>query len=320
MSRIHEALKKAEEERAPTGFAEESKPVNSVDAGATKCAGAARQAPSIVSAPTRGGVPASANCLPFDELRQRCATSAWKLDPEKNVFCNEHAFAACVEQFHTLRSRLYRLREKRPMRIVLVTSTMPNEGKSFVSLNLAQAIARQYGRRALLIDADLRASTLHIPMGTRSWPGLADYLRGEADEFSIIQANPQNNLFFIPAGRSVSNPAELLSNIQLKGLLDRLAPIFDWVILDAPPVLPVSDAGVLAGLCDGVLFVVRAGATAFDLAQTACQEFREKNLVGVVLNRVEERVTYGAYPYYAWNGQDKRVAADAVAIPEQPHR
>src|SRR5258708_2830370 len=309
MSQIHEALKKAEEERAPTGLAEESKPVDSVAGGAAQCDGAPRQARSIASTPERGNVPASGHSLRLDELRQRCATSSWKLDPEKNVFCNEHAFAACVEQFHTLRSRLYRLREKRPMRIVLVTSTMPNEGKSFVSLNLAQAIARQYGRRALLIDADLRASTLHIPMGTRSWPGLADYLRGEADEFSIIQANPQNNLFFIPAGRSVSNPAELLSNIQLKGLLDRLAPIFDWVILDAPPVLPVSDAGVLAGLCDGVLFVVRAGATAFDLAQTACQEFREKNLVGVVLNRVEERVTYGAYPYYAWNGQDKRVAA-----------
>jgi capsular exopolysaccharide synthesis family protein len=306
MSRIYEALKKAEEERAPTGFAEELKPVDSVDAGSTKCAGAARQAPSIVSTPARGNVPASGHYLRLDELGQRCATPAWKLDPEKNIFCNEHSFAAGVEQFHTLRSRLYRLREKQPLRIVLVTSTLPNEGKTFVALNLAQAIARQHERRALLIDADLRASTLHIPMGAPSWPGLADYLRGEADEFSIIQANPQNNLFFIPAGRSISNPAELLSNNLLKGLLDRLAPIFDWVILDAPPVLPVSDASVLAGLCDGVLFVVRAASTAFDLAQTACREFREKNLVGVVLNRAEERVTYGAYSYYGENGKDKR--------------
>jgi protein-tyrosine kinase len=305
MSRIHEALKRAEEERAPTAFAEESKPGDSVDAGATKCAGDARQAPSMVSTPARGGIPASAHYLRLDELRQRCAAPAWKLDPEKNVFCNEHSFAPCVEQFRTLRSRLYRLREKQPMRTVLVTSTLPNEGKTFVALNLAQAITRQHERRALLIDADLRASALHIPMGAPSWPGLADYLRGEADEFSIIQANSQNNLFFIPAGRSVSNPAELLSNNRLKGMLDRLAPIFDWVILDAPPVLPVSDANVLAGLCDGVLFVVRAASTAFDLAQTACQEFRGKNLVGVVLNRAEERETYGAYSYYAGNGKDK---------------
>lgn len=306
MSRIQEALKKAEAERVPTGFAEESKRVNSVAAGAAKCAGAARQASSIVSTSARGDVSASGHYLRLDELRQRCAKCAWKLDPEKNVFCNEHSFAVCVEQFHTLRSRLYRLREKQPIRIVLVTSALPNEGKTFVSLNLAQAIARQYGRQALLIDADLRASTLHVPLGTRSWPGLADYLRGEADEFSIIQANPQNNLFFIPAGRSVSNPAELLSSIQLKRLLDRLAPVFDWIILDAPPVLPVSDANVLAGLCDGVLFVVLAASTPFDLAQTACHEFRGKNLVGVVLNRVEERQTYSAYSYYAGNGLDKR--------------
>src|SRR5258708_3359144 len=238
MSQIHEALKKAEEERAPTGLAEEAKPVDSVGAGAAQCDGATRQAPSIASTPERGNVPASGHSLRLDELRQRCATSAWKLDPEKNVFCNEHSFAACVEQFHTLRSRLYRLRENQPMRIVLVTSTVNNEGKTFVALNHAQAIARRYQRRALLIDADLRASTLHIPMGAPSWPGLADYLRGEADEFSIIQTNPQNNLFFIPAGRSVSNPAELLSNNQLKGMLDRLAPTFDWVTFASPPFLP----------------------------------------------------------------------------------
>src|SRR5260370_40162599 len=168
MSRIDDALKKAEEERAPTGFAEESKPVDSVNAGATKSAGAARQAPSIVSTPARGNVPACGHYLRLDELRQRCTTSAWKLDPEKNVFCNEHSFAACVEQFHTLRSRLYRLRDKQPMRIVLVTSTLPNEGKTFVSLNLAQAIARQHERRALLIDAGWRAATLHVPMDAPS--------------------------------------------------------------------------------------------------------------------------------------------------------
>jgi Mrp family chromosome partitioning ATPase len=143
-------------------------------------------------------------------------------------------------------------------------------------------------------------------MGAPSSPGLADFLQGEADEFSIIQADVRKNLFFIPAGRPVSNPAELLSNMQLRALLDRLGPAFDWIIFDAPPVLPVSDAGVLAGLCDGVLFVVQAGSTPFDLAQMACQDFRGKNLLGVVLNRAEEKAAYGAYSYYSGNGSDKR--------------
>jgi capsular exopolysaccharide synthesis family protein len=205
-----------------------------------------------------------------------------------------------------LRSRLYRVRNTLPIRTLLVTSTLPGEGKTFVALNLAQAIVRQHECRALLIDADLRASRLHVPLGAPSGPGLADYLCGEADEFSIIQADSKDNLFFIPAGRPVSNPAELLASIQLKNLLDRLAPLFDWIIVDAPPVLPVSDASVLAGMCDGVIFVVRAASTAFDLAQAAFQELQEKNLLGVVLNRAAEQDGYGAYSYYAGNGMDKR--------------
>ena len=252
------------------------------------------------------GASPTSDYLRLDELRQRCAKPVWKLDPESIVFSNEQSLSPCAEQFHTLRLRLYRMRQERPIRTLLVTSTVPNEGKTFVTLNLGEAIARQHERRALLIDADLRASRLHVPLGAPPSPGLADFLRGEADVYSIIQADKQNNLFFIPAGRPVSNPAELLSNMKLRELLNRVGPAFDWVILDAPPVLPVSDAGVLAGLCDGVLFVVRAGATTFDQAQMACQEFRGKNLVGVVLNRVEEREAYGAYPYYAGNCRDKR--------------
>lgn len=248
---------------------------------------------------------AESGYLRLEELRQRCAKPGWKPDPENRIF-SEQSLSPCAEQFRTLRSRLYKLRQERRLRTLLVTSTVPNEGKTFVTLNLAQAIARQHERSALLIDADLRCSRLHVPMGAPSSPGLADLLQGEADEFSIIQADVKNNLFFIPAGKPVSNPAELLSNIRLRGLLDRLAPVFDWIIIDAPPVLPVSDAGILAGLCDGVLFVVQAGSTAFDLAQIACQDFREKNLLGVVLNRVEEGAAYGPYAYYAGNGRDKR--------------
>ena len=307
MSRIPEAGRKTEDEKALTRFAEESKPLGSLDAGSNQCDEAAQRASSIVAAPARESVSASDHFCRLDELQRRCAAPAWKPDPEKNVFCNEASFTACVEQFRTLRSRLYRLREKQSFRIVLVTSTLPGEGKTFVALNLAQAIARQHERRALLIDADLRAAALHVAMGAPSWPGLSDCLMGEADEFSIIQSNPQDNLFFIPAGRSVPNPAELLSNTRLKGLLDRIAPTFDWIIVDSPPVLLVSDASVLAGLCDGVLFVVRAASTAFDLAQTASQEFRGKNLLGFVLNRAEEQATYeGAYSYYGGNGSDKR--------------
>jgi len=308
MSRICEALKRAEAESASIGSAAEAKAADALAPQAGLSDRAARQDARVISMPGWDGASPTSGHLRLDELRQRCAKPVWDLDPENTVFHSEQSFSLCAEQFRTLRSRLYRMRQERPMRTLLVTSAVPNEGKTFVTLNLGEAIARQHERRALIIDADLRASRLHVPLGAPSSPGLSDFLRGEADEYSIIQTDQQNNLFFIPAGRPVANPAELLSNMQLKGLLDRLGPLFDWVILDAPPVLPVSDAGVLAGLCDGVLFVIRAGSTAFDLAQLACQEFREMKLVGVVLNRVEESVAaaYGAYSYYGGNGTGKR--------------
>jgi capsular exopolysaccharide synthesis family protein len=340
MSHIHEALKKAAQERAmqpgsalEAGLGEimaEIRRPAITEASVVPFAGqdgvttagsqsvrdplaeetglgneAIRHAERTISTNGRHSVSSASGFLRLDELRQCCAKPAWKVDPEDAIFCQQ-SFSPCAEQFRTLRSRLYQLRQERPLRTLLVTSATPTEGKTFVALNLAQAIARQHERSVLLIDADLRCSRLHDAIGAPSAPGLADFLQGTADEFSTIQVDTKDNFFFIPAGNPVSNPAELLSNTQLRGLLDRLGSVFDWIILDAPPVLPVSDAGILAGLCDGVLFVVRAGSTAFDLAQMAYQDFRGKNLVGVVLNRVEDRAAYGAYSYYPGKDSNKR--------------
>src|SRR5437016_3670059 len=282
MSRIHEALKRAEEAGPSAWRPSEPTPLGIVGAGGV--AGAHR----ILSSPIRAEMPMAGRCLGLEELRHRCIKPGWRLNPDYDVFSTQQSSALCAEQFRTLRSRLYRLREKSPIRTLLVTSTLPGEGKTFVALNLALAIARQHERRALLIDGDLRASRLHVRMGAPSTPGLSEYLRGEADEFSIIQANSKDDLFFIPAGKSVLNPAELLADNRLKVLIDRMAPVFDWIIVDAPPVHPVSDATVLAGLCDGVIVVVRAKSTAYELVQTTLQEFRGKNLLGVVLNGADE--------------------------------
>ena len=306
MSRIYEALKRAEEQREASGASEKSRPIDSAAGGAVHSGGTGQRSTEILSSLTLGGASPSSQSLRIDDLRRRCKKPGWKLDPNTVVFCDKRSFAHCAEQFRTLRSHLDQVRGVQQVRTLLVTSTLPNEGKTFVALNLAHSIVRQPGRKALLVDTDLRASRLHVPMGAPSAPGLADFLRGEADEFSIIQTDGKSDLFFIPAGKQIANPAELVANGELKNLLDRLAPVFDWIILDAPPILPVADATVLAGMCDGVIFVVRAGSTGFDLAQAACQELRGKNLLGVVLNRAEEIETYGAYSYYGGNGMDKR--------------
>jgi len=147
----------------------------------------------------------------------------------------------------------------------------------------------------LLIDGDLRASRLHLTLGASAKPGLSDYLCGEADEFKVVQTGQQPNLSLIAGGTEVPNPSELLHSNAMRSLLDRLTPLFDWVILDSPPAIAVHDASMLADICDGVLFVVRAGKTDFEVAQKAASEFGEERVLGVVLNRVEKS---DGYPYY----------------------
>lgn len=312
MSRIHEALKKAEQERSAGPGVEMPAPLEErvmIGAPARKTEPSTLTTEALLPGPEASStVRSSVEYLRFDDLRARCAHPRWNPDPNLNVFLNPALSPHGAEQFRTLRSRLYQLRSNQPLRTVLITSSVPAEGKTFVTNNLAQAIIRQPDRRALIIDADLRCARLHIPLGAPAAPGLTDYLRGEADEMSIIQHGLEGNLCFIPGGNEVTNPSELLSNGQLKKLLDRLAPVFDWVLLDSPPCVPVADPSILADLCDGVLLVVKAGSTPSEVAQRACQEMSGKNVVGVVLNAAEESGLYGSayYQQYGYRyGQEQ---------------
>jgi protein-tyrosine kinase len=290
VSRIHEALKRAEEDRAAAQAGHsESGQIAEISTQAPVAG-----APSII--PT---VPSLSNQLTYETLLSRCALCTWSPDAKTMLFYNSEQGPG-TEEFRTLRSRLYQMREKQPLKKVLVTSSLPKEGKSFVAANLAQAMVRQHGRRVLLIDGDLRAARLHLALGTALTPGLAEYLLGEADEFGIMQRGAMENLFFIPAGRSTSNPAELIANGRLKVLLSRVESLFDWIVIDSPPAVPVSDAGLMSNHCDGVLMVVRSTATPSDVARKARAEFDDKLLLGVVLNGMkhdpaEYKRYYGAY-------------------------
>jgi capsular exopolysaccharide synthesis family protein len=302
MSRIHEALKKAAQER--------SSRISSV------------AAPDLLDVSTdvsRTTVPLEDHTLPsldrlapqrppflcFEELVKKCAHPQWQPDPRTNVFLGVDSNQTDAESFRTLRSRLFQIAGTRQLKRVLVTSSIPEEGKTFVAVNLAQAIVRQDRHRVLLIDADIRLSRVHQVLGAPATPGLTEYLRGEADEIAVIQRGREGNLFFIPGGGPVSNPSELLLGERMTHLLDMLTPAIDWLIVDSPPTLPVHDASLLADLCDGVLFVVRAGATSFEIAEKGSSEFRDKNLLGVVLNRVEKKESYGGY-YYNYPVAEKK--------------
>jgi protein-tyrosine kinase len=315
MSRIHEALKKAEQERA------------SAQGGLSQANGAQPAfvttpladppvfaeappaiPPSVAAAMANSAMPSFGGPLSFETLLARCAQMEWRPEHGAMLFMNGDDSARGTEEFRTLRSRLYHMRERMTLKTLLVTSALPKEGKSFTSANLAQVMVRQHGRRALLIDADLRGPRLHAMLGTAPGPGLSDYLQGKNDEISIVQRGPLENLFFIPSGTGIEDPAELVGNGKLKILVQRLEPLFDWIIIDSPPAIPVSDASVLAQACDGVLMVVRSNVTPSDIARKARQEFPDQALVGVILNGAgEDAAPYSRYYYEAY--QKKESAA-----------
>lgn len=309
MSRIHDALKKAEEERntalppAATATLPESAPssaaVEEINTPIGRAESSAPPMEVVSTAPPR--------VRPgFDAILRQCVRTEWHPEQNSNVFSKAQKGTHCAEQFRTLRSRLYQICGKQPNYTLLVTSSIPDEGKTFVVSNLGHAIVQQPNRRALIIDADLRYPQLHLAVGAPLAPGLTEYLRGEVSENAIIQCGKGENLCFIPGGSHVTNPSELLSNGRLKVLLDRLAPLFDWVILDSPPCLPVADASMLAGLCNGVLFVLRAGSTPVEVAQKACKNLDGRNVIGVVMNGMEQAQVYGS-DYYAYGYGTNRV-------------
>ncbi|MGH9325226.1 MAG: CpsD/CapB family tyrosine-protein kinase [Terriglobia bacterium] len=301
MSRIHDALKKAEQDRvsppppepAPISPEPFLAPVSATE-----------------SATESGAERVSGDGLPLRSLREaspvslegwvaECPAVRWKPDPKSVLFSDSEIRQLGMEEFRTLRTHLLQMREKVPLQTLLITSVLPGEGKTFVAANLAQAFVQQRSRRVLLIDADLRISRLHGLLGAASVPGLSEFLKGEAEASSIIQRGTPENLFLIPGGRPASNPTELVGNGRLKNLLHRLAPLFDWIVVDSPPCVPLSDASLLADLCDGVLMVVRSGQTPYDIAQKGSQQFRERRLLGVVLNHVAPQSAYSAYYYQA---------------------
>jgi protein-tyrosine kinase len=295
MSRIHEALKKAVKERGLQPHPGSVPEFPEVPLRAQTSV--AESADILGSEGVLGRESPVGGHFGSPDLLERCVRPKWNFDPRICVFDGARGNSVGAERLRKLRTRLYEIASTRPLRRVLITSSVSGEGKTFVAANLAQSFLQQPDLRVLLIDADMRVPTLHTALGAPSSPGLSNYLRGEADECMVIQNGLDGNLCFIPAGSKVANPNDLLLTDRMKKLLDFVTPIFDWIILDSPPIVPVSDASVLSRLCDGVLLVVQAGETSHEIAEKACLEFPEKNLLGIVLNHANDIPADYGYEY-----------------------
>jgi capsular exopolysaccharide synthesis family protein len=191
-----------------------------------------------------------------------------------------------AEAFRVLRASLQFASVDKEMKVILVTSASPNEGKSTVVQYLAQTIS-QTGKKVMALDADLINPTLHRRFGVPNQRGLSNLIVGDADRALFTHLKDYPNLWVITTGPIPPNSSELLGSRQMKHLMDLLREDYDVVIMDTPPILPVTDAVVASSLADGVILVVQAGKTRHSEVHRAQEalEAAHANLLGVVLNR-----------------------------------
>lgn len=192
-----------------------------------------------------------------------------------------------------LAAQLHQLQQSRKLTTVMIASALPGEGKSLTAAILARALSEAYGKRVVLIDADLRRPSIHSLFGVPSSPGLNDCL---ATNVPVRPIRLSNTLCVVPAGGPEPNPLERLSSNGLRELLSEQSRLSDWVVIDVPPLAACPDAGILASLVDGVVVVIRAGKTPLAAVESTVTALGRERIVGVVLNRSTSRAVQYGYP------------------------
>ncbi|HPG00723.1 MAG TPA: polysaccharide biosynthesis tyrosine autokinase [Kiritimatiellia bacterium] len=240
-------------------------------------------------------------------------------DPEDlrtHLLANIDQKSGLAEAYRNIRSSLLFSGAEDSVRTLAMTSAVPKEGKTTTSINLSVCLA-QAGSRVLIVDADLRRGEVHKFFGLEGGRGLSDILTGQAKPEAVIQRTGLPNLDLVATGPFPPNPAEIVLRHEFVSFVEYAKRTYDRIVFDCPPVLAVSEAGILASLVDGCLLVVWAGQTSRKLSQLAAQTLRERgaNILGVVLNNLDfGRVGYYYYStYYGYydydNLYDKKPAA-----------
>ena len=205
--------------------------------------------------------------------------------------------SAYTEQFRALRTKIFEAGERREMRAIVVTSVGVAEGKTLTALNLAWLLAQTDGVRALVIDSDLRRPCATDYLGIDAKTGLSEVLSGQlALEDAIVRLEP-SGLHLLPGGRARDDCAELLSGPAYARILNEVRRMFDYIIIDAPPLGIFTDANVLMTRADGGILVVRAGKTRYTAVDRLLEHMPKERVLGVVLNRTEEQPDSASYYY-----------------------
>jgi protein-tyrosine kinase len=306
MSHIFEALQRAEAERS--GGDSSSAPDSAADLLEQSIAAGGDRADPVSTMNRTGAGLGDAELLSSAKIVVPIPTS------DARLVCLTDPGSLAAEKFRVLGLRLRNLREKRTLKRIVVTSTIPEEGKTMSAANLALNQSRSKVLRTLLVDGDLRRPALASRFGlSLSLPGLTECLRGEKPLAEVLYKLDGTNLWFLPAGIPPEDPLELLQSGRVAELLSRLGNSFDWIIIDSPPVIPLADATFWMRLSDGVLLIVREGVSERKSLKRMLETVDRSILLGIVVNSCSSGDYKNYYQRYA------SVSARSGAAPAAEH-
>lgn len=224
---------------------------------------------------------------------------------EKRLVCLTDKESLAAEAFRLLRVRLRHLRKDKAMKRVLITSTVPQEGKSFAAANLACALASGSQEKILLLDGDLRRYTQSQLFGVKGKSGLCEYLQGKRSLASTIYRLDGAGFWLFPAGSAEGDPLGIIQSAKLPSMMTQLTEWFDWIIIDSPPMLPLADTTALARLADGILLVARRDVTEKRKLKKGLEALESGKLIGALLNSSHSAADREYYYYRSEHSADE---------------
>jgi capsular exopolysaccharide synthesis family protein len=291
MSKIHQALRKAEKEGRSESLSpsRDRKNILAEIKQEVLKSRTLEPAGSISIQEESNGVTETARMGPYSIELNIASNSKLVAQADSRSIPSEH--------YRALKTKVFQLHESRGFKTLLVTSSGMSEGKTLTAANLALTMAKEINLRVLLVDGDLRRPAVHRFLGFSSSTGFADYLSGNASMEEIVHGTQIPNFSVVPVGKVPDNPVELLNSQRMRLFMTYVTDKFDWIIFDSPPLTALADADILSTLTDGVLLVVRAFQTPSDMLARSLEALKGKNILGVVLNGYEDDKAQ-KYSYY----------------------
>jgi capsular exopolysaccharide synthesis family protein len=245
---------------------------------------------------------------PFSE--QSIETVQANLTPEDRVVVHSDPRGMAADRFRLLRMSLNALWIAGKVKTLLVSSSLPGEGKTTTSINLAASLSERGKRSVVLVETDFRKPVFFKRLGLEPWPGFVQALQEDTDPFASIRKVEPLGIYVLPAGEAASNPIDLLNSVAFSRTLVRLRSAADWVVLDTAPALPVPDIQSVKTKSDGCLWVLRAGITPRDAVEEAVQMVGKEHVIGMILNDAESLearyANYHSYGYGYGYGADSK--------------